>query len=367
MPLIKRLRALDLFRGLTVVGMILVNSSGSDNVFPIMDHAPWNGLTFADFVFPSFLLIVGVSAAYSHAARRARGESEAAVAGHAALRAAGLFALGLLVNFVVFREAGGVRWPGVLQRIALCSAGATGFLLLDRPALEPAAAAVLLVGYWLAMTFVPVPGHGPGVLTPAGNLASWLDRRLMGGHLLTPLEDQEGILSTVPAFATTLLGVIAGRRLVADGPKKPLAWSLGLSGLALAALGSAWSLVFPLNKHLWTSSYALVTGGLCLTGLALFLLWTGEKPVAWEAPLESLGRRALAAYVGAGFVYGVLEFVGARLPDGSRGNLKLWLNAHLFASWLPPRVASLAFAIAFTGLAAAAARAYDRRRLGLSA
>ncbi|HXS99186.1 MAG TPA: heparan-alpha-glucosaminide N-acetyltransferase domain-containing protein [Elusimicrobiota bacterium] len=361
MPLIKRLRALDLFRGLTVVGMILVNSSGSDDVFRVMDHAPWNGLTFADFVFPSFLMIVGVSAAFSHASRRARGQTEADIARHAAVRAVGLFGLGLLVNFVVFREAGGIRWPGVLQRIALCSLGATGFLLLDRPALEPFAAAALLGGYWLLMTRVPVPGHGAGVLTPEGNLASWLDRRLMAGHLLTPLEDQEGLLSTAPAFATTLLGVIAGRRLAADGAHAPLARTIGAWGLALAALGSAWSLSFPLNKHLWTSSYALVTGGLCLAGLALFILFTGERPVAWEAPLESLGRRALTAYVGAGFVYGVLEFVGARLPDGSRGNLKLWLNAHLFASWLPPRVASLAFAIVFTALAAAAVRVYDRR------
>jgi predicted acyltransferase len=359
--LIKRLRALDLFRGLTVVGMIIVNSSGSDDVYRLADHAPWNGLTFADFVFPSFLVIVGVSAAYSHAARRARGQTQADIARHAAWRAAGLFAFGLLVNFVVFREAGGVRWPGVLQRIALCSLGATGFLLLDMPALEPAAAAVMLVGYWLLMTRVSFPGHLAGDLTPAGNLASWLDRKLMGGHMLTPIEDQEGLLSTLPALATTLLGVIAGRRLVSSGAAPAAARRLAVAGLALAAAGWAWSLSFPLNKHLWTSSYALVTGGLCLTGLALFILGVGEKPVAWEAPLESLGRRALEAYIGAGFVYGILEFVGARLPDGSRGNLKLWLNAHLFASWLPPKAASLAFALVFTAAAAAATRRLDRR------
>ena len=361
MPLIKRLRALDLFRGLTVVGMILVNCSGSDDVYRMMDHAPWHGLTLADFVFPSFLVIVGVSAAFSHAARRARGQQAADIARHAAWRAAGLFGLGLLVNFVVFREAGGIRWPGVLQRIALCSLGATAFLLLDRPALEPAVAAALLAGYWLLLTRVPVPGHGAGVLTPEGNLASWLDRRLMGGHMLTPLEDQEGILSTLPSLATTLLGLIAGRRLLKYGMGVPAARRLGAAGLALAALGWTWSLSFPLNKHLWTSSYALLTGGTCLFGLACFILLTGERPVPWEAPLESLGRHALGAYVGAGFVYGVLEFIGATLPDGSRGSLKLWLNAHLFASWLPPRAASLAFAVAFTALSAAVARRVDSK------
>jgi predicted acyltransferase len=338
-----------------------VNSSGSDEVYRLMDHAPWNGLTFADFVFPSFLVIVGVSAVFSHAARRARGERDGEIARHAAWRAAGLFALGLLVNFVVFREAGGVRWPGVLQRIALCSLGATAFLLLDRPALEPALVAALLGGYWLLLTRVPVPGHGAGILTPEGNMASWLDRRLMHGHMLTPLEDQEGILSTLPSLATTLLGLIAGRRLLKEGTGRPAALRLGAAGLALAAAGWAWSASFPLNKHLWTSSFALVTGGLCLTGLAGFLLLAGERPVRWEAPLEALGRHALGAYVGAGFVYGVLEFVGARLPDGSRGNLKLWLNAHLFASWLPPRTASLAFAVVFTALAALAACRVDSR------
>ena len=358
---INRLRALDLFRGLTVVGMIIVNCSGSDDVYRMADHAPWHGMTLADLVFPSFLVIVGVSAAFSHAVRLARGQKPADIARHAAWRAAGLFGLGLLVNFVIFREAGGIRWPGVLQRIALCSFGATAFLLLDQPALEPAVAAALLAGYWLLLTRVPVPGHGAGVLTPEGNLASWLDRRLLGGHMLTPVEDQEGVLSTLPALATTLLGLIAGRRLVSGGTGKPAALRLGAAGLALAALGWAWSLSFPLNKHIWTSSFALLTGGLCLSGLACFMLLTGERPVPWEAPLEALGRHALGAYVGAGFVYGVLEFVGARLPDGSRGSLKLWLNAHLFASWLPPRTASLAFAVSFAALAAAAARRLDRR------
>jgi predicted acyltransferase len=356
----QRLRALDLFRGLTVVGMILVNSSGSDDVYRLVDHAPWHGMTFADLVFPSFLMVVGVSAAFSHGARRARGHRAVEILRHAAWRCAGLFVLGLLVNFVVFRGAGGVRWPGVLQRIAVCSFGATGFLLLDRPELEPVVAAVLLGGYWLLLTRVPVPGHGAGVLTPDGNLAYWLDRKLMGGHLLTPLGDQEGLLSTFPAFATTLLGLIAGRRLAAGGTSAPAARRLGAAGLLLAALGWIWRTEgFPLNKHLWTSSYTLVAGGACLAGLAACLLLYQQRAHPWGAPIEALGRHALGAYVGAGFVYGVLEFVAARLPDGSHGNLKLWLNAHLFLTWLPPRPASLAFAVVFTALSIGCVRRLD--------
>lgn len=361
MPTTNRLRALDVFRGLTVVGMILVNCSGSDNVYAMMDHAPWNGLTLADFVFPSFLFIVGVSAALSQRARRARGEPARALARRAAQRALGLFALGMLVNFVVFREATGIRWPGVLQRIALCSLGASGFLLADAPAAEPAAVAIILLGYWLLLTRVPVPGHGAGVLTPEGNLASWLDRRLMGGHLLTPLEDQEGLLSTLPSLATTLMGVIAGRRLASRGAGRSEALRLGAAGLALAALGAAWAPSFPLNKHLWTSSFALVTGGACLAGLAACLLLFDQARERWTLPLEALGKRALAAYVLAGFVYGVLEFVKVPLPGGAAGNLKLWLNARLFGSWLSPRTASLAFAAAFAALSAAVARRVETR------
>lgn len=355
-----RLRALDLFRGLTVAGMIVVNSPGSDDVYRLLDHAPWNGLTLADLVFPSFLVSVGVSAAFSSAARLRRGAAPADIARHAAWRAAGLFALGLLVNAVLYHGSAGVRWPGVLQRIALCSLGATAFLLLDRPKAEPFAAAVLLAGYWLLMTKVPVPSRGAGVLTPEGNLASWLDRRLMGGHLMSPLEDQEGLLSTVPALATTLLGLIAGRRLASGETGRSASLRLGAAGLALSAIGWVWSWSFPLNKHLWTSSYALVSGGLCLTGLAASLLLCGEKPARWSSPFESLGRHALAAYVLSGLVYGVLEFVGAPHNPGAPGCLKLRLDAFLFASWLAPKAASLAFAVAFTALAASVARLADR-------
>jgi len=355
MPPTNRLRALDLFRGLTVAGMIVVNCSGSDDVFPLLDHAPWHGLTLADLVFPSFLVVLGVSAALSYAARRGRGETRGVFVRHAAERAVGLFALGVLINFVVYREAaGGIRWPGVLQRIALCWLGTSAFLLADAPALEPAAAAAMLLGYWLVLTRVPVPGGGAGVLTPEGNLASWLDRRVMGGHLETPLQDPEGLLSTIPALATTLIGLIAGRRLAETGGERA-APRLLAGGAALAALGMAWGPAFPVNKHLWTSSYALLTSGLCLAGLGACLRFSAETPPRGGRALEALGRRALSAYVLSGFVYGVLEFVPARLPGGGAGNAKLWLTARLFAPWLSPRLASLAFALAFTAAAAALA------------
>jgi predicted acyltransferase len=362
MPHSSRLRALDVFRGLTVALMILVNCSGSDETYPLLEHAPWHGLTFADLVFPAFLVVVGISAAFSHAARRTRGQSPGEIERHVAVRALGLFGLGLMVNFFLYPGSfGELRWLGVLQRIALCSLAVSAFLVLDRPALEPAAAAALLAGYWLLLTRLAAPGHAPGDLTPEGNLASWLDRRLMAGHMMTPVQDPEGLLSTLPALATSLIGLTAGRVLVRARAEPRAAAVLGAIGLALAALGASWGLAFPLNKHLWTSSYALTTAGLALAGLAACLRVCGESPPSALAPTEILGRHALAAYVGSGFVYGVLEFVPARLPNGAAGSLKLWLDAHLFETWLAPRAASLAFALAFTALSAALAAAAERR------
>jgi predicted acyltransferase len=366
MPPANRLRALDVFRGFTVALMIVVNCSGSDDVYSLLEHAPWHGLTFADLVFPAFLVVVGISAAFSHAIRRARGQTPGRIQRHVAARVLGLFALGLLTNFVLYPGShGGLRWLGVLQRIALCALGTSAFLTLDAPALEPVAVVVLLVGYWLMLTRLAAPGHARGDLSVEGNFASWFDRRWMNGHMMTPLQDPEGLLSTLPAFATTLIGLIAGRRLLSARAEPRAAAALGAAGLALAAAGAAWSLSFPMNKHLWTSSYALTTGGLALAGLAACLLVCGEEPPRALASIEGLGRHALAAYVGSGFVYGVLEFVPMRLPGGAAGSLKLWLNAHLFETRLSPRNASLVFALAFTALSAWAAAAFDRRRPGL--
>lgn len=349
-----RLRSLDVYRGLTIAAMVLVNSPGSDAVYAPLRHADWHGCTPTDLIFPAFLVIMGVSAAFS---RRE---------GHRVLtRAATLLGLGLLVNFFVFEGAGGLRYPGVLQRIALCYLGVEAFLFLDRPKTEPAAAAGLLLLYWLILTLVPVPGRGPGVLTPEGNISYWLDRRLFDGHLLADRwGDPEGLLSTMSALATSLLGLVAGRRLVRDGPAA--ARALGLRGLGLTAAGAAWSLGLPLNKHLWTSSYALFAGGVSLIGLALCLRLVEGRLSARTAPFEALGRHALAAYVLAGLVYSLGEFIRVRMPGGGAGDLKLWLTARLFEPWLSAPAASLAFAAAFTLLTAAAAllvaQRFDRRQ-----
>ncbi len=354
-----RLRSLDVFRGLTVAAMVLVNSPGSDAVFGPFQHASWNGCTPTDLIFPAFLVIMGVSAAFSSDARQRRGTDSREAAKRAILRAGLLLGLGLLENSFVYRESGGIRFPGVLQRIALCYLGVEGFLFLRKPAAEPAAAAAMLLAYWFVLARVPVPGHGAGVLTPEGNIAYWLDRRVFAGHLLEDgLGDPEGLLSTLPALATSLLGLIAGRRLLAKGPGA--ARELAPGGLALAALGALWSLALPLNKHLWTSSFALFTGGLSLAGLAACLFAVEGRPASWAPPFEALGRRALLVYLIAGFVYGIQESVHLGAPEGD-DNLKLWLTARLFETWMSAKAASLAYAAAFTAATAAAASLVAQR------
>ena len=345
--------------------MVLVNSPGNDEVFAPLRHAVWNGWTPTDLIFPAFLVIMGASAAFAAAARESRCASPSESAKRALGRAVMLFGLGLLVNAFIYPGTAGLRYPGVLQRIALCYLGVEGFLFLGRPKVEAAAAAGLMLLYYVLLIYVPVPGHGTGLLTPEGNLTYWLDRRLFAGHLEnTAWGDPEGLLSTLSALSTSLIGLLGGRLLVREGASG--ARRLGAWGLALATLGAMWSTVLPLNKHLWTSSFALYTGGLALAGLAMCLQAIEGRTVAWARPFEALGRHALAVYILAGFLYGIQESVPMALPGALEGNLKLWLTARLFEPWLSDKAAALAYALSFTALMMAAtslvAERFDRRQ-----
>lgn len=337
-----RLRSLDVFRGLTVAAMVLVNSPGSDEIYAPFRHSVWNGWTPTDLVFPFFLVILGVSAAFSDASRRARGATAAETARRALLRAGGLMLLGLIENWFIYRSHGVVRLPGVLQRIALCSLGVEALLPLGARA-QAAACAALLLGYW---------GLLGSDVSVAGNLSYALDRRLLGPHLLDDRwGDPEGLLSTLPALATCLLGVLAGRRLLERGAA--LARRLGEAGLALAAAGSLWSLAFPLNKHIWTSSFALFAGGLALAALALCLRAVEGRPAAWAAPFEAAGRRALSMYVFAGAAYGIAEYLDWKRPTNG-----------LLEAVMSQRAASLVWASAFTAAVLLVAQGLDRRQQG---
>lgn len=331
-----RLPSLDALRGLAVAGMIVVNAPGSDVTFTFLRHSTWHGCTLADLVFPVFLAAVGASVVLALARRLEQGASVRELARGALLRACALMALGLLVS--VFDVGGEVlRWPGVLQRVALCYLACVALCLTSGPRCWAATAAAALLGYATLLSWTGAPGCPPGALTPACALPAWLDRVLLGDHLLGSV-DPEGLLSTVPAAATAVLGMLAARVL---RPGRGAA-AIGVFGALLAAAGLAWSSMLPFNKHLWTSSFALFSAGVALLLLAALHAWLARRERAL-APLRALGRHALAVYVLSGALYGLLEF----LPAPGQPDLKLWLTRRLLEPVLEPRWASLAFALAF--------------------
>ncbi len=338
-----RLDSVDALRGVTIAGMIVVNNPGTwSAVYPPLEHAEWHGWTYTDTVFPFFLFTVGVSIALSLGGRRAAGASAGALRRKTVIRSLVLFALGLLLNlagFLAFHREH-FRVPGVLQRIALCVLAA-GAVYLGTGARGAAwGAAALLLGYWGLLS--------SGPLDPEGNLAARLDRALLGPHMYRPAFDPEGLLSTLPAIATTLLGVLAGERLRSTSPvARKVAVLLG-GGIAATAAGLAWGLVFPVNKNLWTSSYALL-----MSGLAAIALAAGVAAVdaagwrSWAAPFVWLGRNAIAAFLLSSLTAVALIAIKVPGPDGKAHSL--WTSAYraLFDGFADPRLGSLLFALAY--------------------
>ncbi|HEX6881488.1 MAG TPA: heparan-alpha-glucosaminide N-acetyltransferase domain-containing protein [Terriglobales bacterium] len=348
-----RLISLDVFRGATIAAMILVNNPGSEYAFGPLRHAEWNGWTLTDLIFPFFLFIVGVSLVLSTASRVARGESKRSLARHALRRAAIIFAIGLFLGGFPHFALATWRIPGVLQRIAICYFIAAVLFLWTGPKVRWAIIAACLIGYWVMMRFVPVPGFGvPGVdiplLDPDRNLVAWFDRKLMMGHLYERVRDPEGVLSTIPSIATCLLGVATGewvRRFRGDG--MALVRRLLVVGAIAVALGEAWGTFFPINKKLWTSSYALLVGGLAMLVLAVcyWLMdvrgWKGK----WTTPALVFGTNAIVVYAFAELI----AILGFSYPITVGGRHESWqqiLYAALFSK-LPPEWGSLAFSILF--------------------
>jgi predicted acyltransferase len=349
-PAGERLLSLDVFRGITIAGMLLVNNPGSwSAVYDPLEHAAWHGWTPTDLIFPFFLFIVGVSMAFSLAAQEARGAGRGAMLAKAAKRAAILVVLGLLLAAFPFHhlDLAHLRIPGVLQRIGAAFLLASVVVLLTARRVQAMAIAALLLGYWAAMTLVPVPGHGAGDLGKDGNLAAYVDRAVLGtSHLWAQAKtwDPEGILSTFPAVATVLLGVFAGRWLRGGRPPAERAVGLFLAGNAGLLLGLVWHEAFPINKNLWTSSYVVFTAGMALHFLAM-CYWVVDVRGwrRWARPFTVLGVNAIAAFVLSGVMARLLELVKV----GGGVSLKRWVYENALASRLPAHGASLAFAILF--------------------
>jgi predicted acyltransferase len=340
-----RLRSLDVFRGITIAGMVIVNNPGDwGTVYWPLLHAEWHGWTPTDLIFPFFLFIVGAVLPLVSV----EGQAWPRVVRRTAL----IIGVGwLLAAFPFFRLAT-LRIPGVLPRIGLCYLAAATVVRLAGPehrALGRATigtAAALLLGYWALMTMVPVPGGRAGDLSDAGNLGAFIDRALLGGHLWRRDWDPEGLLSTLPAIATTLLGVRAGLAIRDIASPRVLVRRLALWGLAGVAIGLAWHLVFPINKSLWTSSYVLFTAGVASASLAACYAWVDASPSErtrrWSEPFVALGRNALLLFVASGVLAKTL--ISLKWPDPARP-LGSWLYEAAFAPLAPPKAASLLFAL----------------------
>ncbi|MGA1367119.1 MAG: acyltransferase family protein [Blastocatellia bacterium] len=349
-----RLHSLDVFRGLTIAGMVLVNNAGDwSAVYPPLLHADWHGWTPTDLVFPFFLLIVGVAIPMALENRRATGGSMSDLHRKIARRTLLIFLLGLLLNWFpphpsAWERLQTLRIPGVLQRIAICyGVAALLFLRLGRRGMLFLTGGIL-VGYWMLLTWIPAPGGVAGDLSREGSLPSWIDRTLLAGHIYRPSYDPEGILSTLPALATTLIGVLAGQWLRSTRPPMERAAGLFAVGILCLLAGWAWDGFFPINKALWTSSYVLFTGGIGLQLLALcFWLVDLQGFRAWAFPFVVLGVNALALFVLTGLAADLLQVIRVTGPDGLSIPLQAIFYRRLFTNWLSPRNGSVAYALTF--------------------
>ena len=342
----RRLVSLDVFRGITIAGMILVNNPGTwEHIYWPLQHASWHGWTPTDLVFPFFLFIVGIAIPLAFANRLERGGSRRDLYIKIVKRTVIIFAIGLFLNGFPYFALAEYRIPGVLQRIAVCYFFASVIFLNTKVRTQIAITIGLLIFYWALVKLVPAPGYAAGDLTKEGSLPSYIDRVVLGKHVWSQARvyDPEGILSTIPAIATTLMGVLTGHWLRTEKTRYEKTAGMFVAGAACVALGWAWNSFFPINKALWTSSYVLFTGGLALQFLA-FCYWLidikGYR--RWAKPFEVFGLNAIALYVVAGLMASLLgEIKLGGTPLGA------WIYNTLFASWASPVNASLAFAISF--------------------
>ena len=345
----KRLVSLDAFRGLTIALMVLVNNNGSgrDAYFQLR-HSEWHGWTLTDTVFPTFLWIVGLAITLSLGKRVAQGVPKGALVAQVCRRSAILFVLGMLCYAFPHFDLGTQRILGVLQRIAICYLVASVIYLFTGIRGQICCIVALLAVYWALMTFAPVPGYGAGRLDVEGNFAHYVDHVVLGSHNYRPTRDwdPEGMVSTLPAIATTLLGVLAG--YILRSRRK-----LALAGCALLAAGLIWSYWMPINKKIWTDSFCLFMAGLDFVVYAAFA-WLVDE-LGWRTPVKPftiLGMNAITIYMISEFAAEALSALGLQRP----------IYHTVFVPLASPANASLLYSLAFTGVMYVIAYLMYRRR-----
>ncbi len=358
----RRLLSLDVMRGLTVALMILVNNAGDGAVsYAQLRHSIWNGCTVTDTVFPMFLFVAGASIELSFRGRLDRGASRSEIFLQVLRRSLSIAVLGLLLNLFASGHFAELRYYGVLQRIAICYFVAAMVFLFGGIRACGVVVVAMLLGYWFLLVHVRVPGFGmPGVdvalLDPLGNLTSWLDRFLVpAAHLYrNGVYDPEGLLSTLPAVATTLFGVLSAAGLRTTVSVRRRVVVLFGMGMIVLACGLWWSHSFPMNKRLWTSSFVLFNAGLDMAVWAvLFYLIDGRRGgkelqisnVAIK-PWIIYGRNALTAYAFSEVL--AIALAAIHLPGGR--DLQRYLFHLLPATPSSPGLGSLIYSVLFVGV-----------------
>jgi len=354
-----RLLSLDAFRGFTIAAMLLVNNPGDwGHLYGPLGHAPWHGWTFTDWIFPFFVFISGVSMTMSLGRRAALGDDKSALLAQTTRRGLTIIAIGLALNFIPAFDLGSLRIPGVLQRLGLCTILTAPLVLFFNWRQQIGWLVGLLAAYTVVQLLVPVPDASgvmhTGSLQPGEDVGAWLDRLLMDGHLWRSSKtwDPEGLLSTVPAVASQLAGVLVGHWLSAKRlPGEKATWLLvsGLACLWAGQLMDAW--LMPINKSLWTPSYVVFMAGWAnlVFGVFYWLLDAMPLPLArariarWAHPLVVFGMNALFIFALSGLVAKMLAFI--KLGDGN--SVKAALYAPILALQLAPVNASLLYALGF--------------------
>lgn len=358
-----RLISLDVFRGITIMGMILVNNPGSwGSIYPALEHAAWNGVTPTDYIFPFFLFIVGVAITLSLTKRKERGDDQKKLLLQIFRRAIMIFLIGMVLHGFPYFNLSTIRIPGVLQRIAVVYFFASLIFLKANWKTQAYIAGGLLILYWMIMTLIPVPGYGmPNLYIPvitdaagkalfAPNLSGWLDNLLLPGHLWkhTRVWDPEGLLSTIPAISTALSGVLLGAWLRTNNDKTiKIVWMFifGNLGIVLATIIDMW---FPINKSLWTSSYVLFNSGMALHFFALCYWFIDVKGITWwTKPFVVYGTNAITVFFLSGIVARLMGLIEVTNNAGVSVDLQSFLYDNYFLSWLAPLHASLAWALVY--------------------
>jgi predicted acyltransferase len=372
-PKRERLVSLDVFRGITIAGMLLVNNPGTwSAIYPPLEHAEWNGWTPTDLIFPFFVFIVGVTTHLSITARRERGDTDAMLVKQIIKRGAIIFLLGFLMAWFPFYQWGaieGIQNPTILQRIVYRLDHVRILGVLPRIGLVYIAAgllslrttlkqqvvivATLLYGYWFAMTLIPIPGKDIGALmlnNPSETLAAHVDRAILGlKHIWSGsvTYDPEGILSTFPAIGTAMLGIFAGKWIGQPRPLIERITGLFAVGCIGMVVGMMWNWSFPINKNLWTSSYVIFTGGMACVTLAT-VMWIVDwlKIRGWTKPFVIYGMNPIVAFVGSGVLARCIYTLWKVDYAGKPTPVETVIYKRVFEPFLEPKNASLAMAFA---------------------